>query len=451
MPRVFIRTYGCQMNERDSEQVAREFQERGYELTANERDADVILLNTCSVRDQAEQKALGNMNRLLDLKRQNPDVVLGFLGCMAQSRGQALLDRLPDLDLVVGTQRFHRVADYVGEIRRNVSGTGTRRTRVADIAEEPGSQNTIRDHVLAPQRATAFVSIMQGCNMHCTFCIVPATRGAERGRPIAEVVAEVRALAAQGVKEVTLLGQIVNFYGRHEFPVVDGKTPFVQLLEAVNAVAGIERIRFTSPHPSGFRKDLIEAIAELPKVCEHVHLPVQSGSNRVLKAMHRPYTVGQFRKIIQRLRERVPEVAVSTDIIVGFPGETEAEFRESLALAEEMQFDQVFVFRYSPRKETPAATMDGQVPEAERKRRNQELLAVVNDAIRRKFDAEVGIEREILVEGVSDRNPARMMGRTRQNRIVVFPGSERHRGGLLRVRIERSLGFSLLGDPAILG
>ncbi len=446
MPKVYIRTYGCQMNERDSEQVARQFQERGYDLTESEAEADVILLNTCSVRDQAEQKAIGNMGRLQQLKREKPGLVLGFMGCMAQSRGQDLLDRLPDVDLVVGTQRFHRVVDHV-EGMRGVNGA---RKKIFDTVEEKGSQGTIRDHVLNPNQVTAFVSIMQGCNMHCTFCIVPSTRGEERGRTILEIVAEVRGLAERGVREVTLLGQIVNFYGRHEFPVVNGMTPFVQLLEAVNEVEGIERIRFTSPHPSGFREDLIEAVARLPKVCEHVHLPVQSGSDRVLKAMHRPYTVEKFKRIVESLRSREPSIAVTTDIIVGFPGETEAEFQETLELAREVQFDQAYIFRYSPRKDTPAATMDGQLSEGEKELRNQELLAVIDDSMKRKLAADVGTEKEILVEGVSKRNDARMMGRTRQNRIVVFPGGERHQGQLMRVRIEEAIGFTLLGAPDIL-
>jgi tRNA-2-methylthio-N6-dimethylallyladenosine synthase len=450
MPKVFIKTYGCQMNERDSEQVSRQFQERGYELTQDEFQADVILLNTCSVRDQAEQKAISNMGRLRKLKREKPNLVLGFMGCMAQSRGKELLDRLPDVDLVVGTQRFHRVIDYVDQMKPGTSKE-VGRLRVADTEEELGSQSTIRDHVLETKQVTAFVSIMQGCNMHCTFCIVPSTRGEERGRPIQEVVSEVRMLAAQGVKEVTLLGQIVNFYGRHEFPVVNGKTPFVQLLEAVHEVPGIERIRFTSPHPSGFREDLIDAIASLPKVCEHVHLPLQSGSDRVLKAMHRPYTVEKYRKIVERLRSKVKNVAVTTDMIVGFPTESEAEFQETLQVARDLQFDQAFIFRYSQRKDTPAALMEGQHTEAEKERRNKELLDIVNEIIKRKLKEDVGTEQEILVEGVSKRNEARMSGRTRRNTIVAFPGNERHQGQLLKVRIEKNLGFSLIGAPDILG
>ncbi len=297
MPKFFIKTYGCQMNERDSEQVAHSLLERGYEAVANESEADVVLLNTCSVRDMADQKALGKMGMMGQLAKRRPEVVFGFLGCMAQARGDALFSGLPHLDLVVGTQKFHRVADYVEELleKKRARRMDDPRFSISDTAEEAGSQETIREQQLAPRQATAFVSIMQGCNMHCTFCIVPRTRGAERSRTIDEIVREVRELVARGVKEVTLLGQIVNLYGRHEFPTVDGKSPFVQLLEAVHAVDGLERLRFTSPHPIGFRDDLLHALAELPKLAEHVHLPLQSGSDRILKAMHRPYTAEKYR------------------------------------------------------------------------------------------------------------------------------------------------------------
>src|SRR5712691_6200830 len=285
MPKFFIKTYGCQMNERDSEQVAHSLLARGYERVAHEAEADVVLLNTCSVRDMADQKALGKMGMLGRMAKERPHVVFGFLGCMAQARGEALLKNLPHVDLVVGTQKFHRVADYVEELVAKKTARSAiapyqsdraiddLRFSIVDTAEEPGSQSTIRDQQLAPRQATAFVSIMQGCNMHCTFCIVPHTRGTERSRSIDEIVSEVRDLVAHGVKEVTLLGQIVNLYGRHEFPKCDGKSPFVQLLEAVHEIEGLKRLRFTSPHPIGFRDDLIDAISRLPKLAEHVHLP----------------------------------------------------------------------------------------------------------------------------------------------------------------------------------
>ena len=249
--------------------------ERGHTITVKEDEADVVLLNTCSVRDLAEQKALGKMGMLRTLSRDRP-VVYGFLGCMAQSRGSALLDEVPHLDLVVGTQKFHRVADYVDQAIERISTARLDDVRfsIVDVEEEANSQSTIRDHVFDGRPVTAFVSIMQGCNMHCTFCIVPYTRGHERSRPVQDIVGEVRTLVEKGIKEVTLLGQIVNLYGRHEFPSVNGKSPFVQLLEALQEVAGLERLRFTSPHPIGFRSDLIDSFGRLPKLVEHVHLPV---------------------------------------------------------------------------------------------------------------------------------------------------------------------------------
>src|SRR6266487_3872415 len=312
MPKFFIKTYGCQMNERDSEQVAHSLMARGYERAVREDEADVVLLNTCSVRDMADQKALGKMGMLGRMAKERPHVVFGFLGCMAQARGASLLKGLPHVDLIVGTQKFHRVADHVEElVAKKAARTECApyhssnramddlRFSIVDVSEEPGSQSTIREQYLAPRQATAFVSIMQGCNMHCTFCIVPQTRGAERSRSIGEIVTEVRDLVSRGVKEVTLLGQIVNLYGRHEFPKVDDKSPFVQLLEAVHKVDGLERLRFTSPHPIGFRDDLIGAISRLPKLAEHVHLPLQSGSNKILKAMHRTYTAEKYVDLVR--------------------------------------------------------------------------------------------------------------------------------------------------------
>ena len=446
VPKVFIKTYGCQMNERDSEQVAEQFQQKGYTLTQDENEADVILLNTCSVRDMAEKKAIGKMGYLRKQKQKNPKVVLGFLGCMAQSRGADLLKELPAVDLVVGTQKFHRVADHVEQIRK---ANGTREA-IVDTEVERGSQNMIRRHVLAPRQVTAFVSIMQGCNMHCAFCIVPSTRGAERSRPIADIVHECRELAYRGVKEITLLGQIVNLYGRHEFPAASGKSPFVQLLEAVHEVDGIERIRFTSPHPIGFKRDLIEAFGRLPKLCEHVHLPVQSGSNRILKSMRRSYTVEKYLEIVEMIRRQVPGAAITTDVIVGFPGETEADFRETLDLLRAVSFDQAFIFRYSPRKDTPAAAMDGQISEEEKMRRNRILLKEIDRSAEEKNGPLIGNRVEILVEGPSKTDPERMTGRTRTNKIVVFPGGERHHGQLMELRIERATTFTLYGDPAIL-
>jgi tRNA-2-methylthio-N6-dimethylallyladenosine synthase len=451
MPSVFIKTYGCQMNERDSEAVAAQLVARGYSLSPTETGADVVLLNTCSVRDMAEQKALGKMSTLagIDRKRGGKQV-LGFLGCMAQSRGGELLDKLPDVDLVLGTQKTHRTGEYLDEI---LAG---RRDKVVDTAEEAGSQSAIREHLTVanpsgPRAVTAFVSIMQGCNQHCTFCIVPFTRGEERSRPIDDIVSECRELAARGVREITLLGQIVTSYGRRLYFVREGRSAFVQLIEAVHEIEGIDRIRFTSPHPKGYGDDLVEAYGRLPKLVESAHLPVQSGSNRLLKLMHRGYTRERFLEIIAKLRAVRPEIGLSTDIIVGFPGETEEDFELTASLCREVQFDQAYLFKYSRRRDTPAAEMPDQLPEELIEERHQRLLAIINEIAMKKFEAHVGGLVEILVEGPSRRNAARYEGRTRSNKIVVFEGSERHLGQIINLRIERAGNFTLYGDPAIVG
>ena len=455
------------MNERDSEQVAHSLITRGYEQAGHESEADVVLLNTCSVRDMADQKALGKMGMLGRLAKERPHVVFGFLGCMAQARGAALLKGLPHVDLVVGTQKFHRVAEYVDELlTRKMAQSSVApyqngaiddlRFSIVDVEEEAGSQSTIRDQQLTPRQATAFVSIMQGCNMRCTFCIVPQTRGAERSRAIGEIVAEVRDLVSRGVKEVTLLGQIVNLYGRHEFPKIDNKSPFVQLLESVHEVEGLERLRFTSPHPIGFRDDLIDAISRLPKLAEHVHLPLQSGSNKILKAMHRAYSAEKYLDLVERIRRAREGVAITTDIIVGFPGETDEDYRQTRELVEEIQFDNAFIFRYSPRYDTPAAEMPDQIDEKVKEQRNQDLLEVVNKSNHQILERLVGRQVEVLCEGRSKTNRARLTGRTRTNKIVVFPLSQKRQptgesqelvGELVDVQIERANGFSLYGMP----
>jgi tRNA-2-methylthio-N6-dimethylallyladenosine synthase len=458
MPKFYIKTYGCQMNERDSEQVAHSLVSRGYEATTNESEADVVLLNTCSVRDMADQKALGKMGMMGRMSKDRPHVVFGFLGCMAQARGESLLRGMPHVDLVVGTQKFHRVADYIDEIVARKRGRAEARPSermddprfsIVDVEEEAGSQGTIREHDLTPRQATAFVSIMQGCNMHCTFCIVPQTRGAERGRTIDEIVTEVRQLVSLGVKEVTLLGQIVNLYGRHEFPKIEGKSAFVQLLEAVHEIEGLRRIRFTSPHPVGFRHDLLGAFSRLPKLVEHVHLPLQSGSNRILKAMHRTYTAEKYSDLVEQIRAARPGIAITTDVIVGFPGEDDEDYARTRDLVDQIRFDNAFIFRYSTRQNTLAATMPDQVPEEIKEARNQDLLAVVNQSVRRAHERLVGRNVEILCEGVSRTNAARLSGRTRTNKVVVFEGSDGHIGEIFDVHIERANGFSLYGAPVV--
>ena len=437
------------MNERDSEAVTAQLVAKGYSLAVDVDAADVILLNTCSVRDAAEQKALNKMKAVSGRVRKNgSNVVLGFMGCMAQSRGVELVDQLPDVDLVVGTQKFHRTADFVDDLLNG------RRDRIIDTDEEQGSEAAIREHLLngnAPKKSiTAFVSIMQGCNQYCTFCIVPYTRGRERSRTIDDIAAECRELAAGGVKEVTLLGQIVNSYGKREIGIKDGKSAFVQLIEAVHEIDGIERIRFTSPHPKGYGDDLVEAYGRLPKLVEHAHIPAQSGSNRMLKLMHRGYTRERFTELIDKLRGINPAMSIGTDIIVGFPGETEGDFEETLALCREIEFDNAFIFKYSQRRNTPAAAMPGQLPEEEIESRHARSLKLVDEIRARKLRGQIGVNLEILVEGPSRRNPARLEGRTRCNKIVVFEGTKRHVGQIMKVQITEATQTTLYGEPVAL-
>ena len=447
MPSVFIKTYGCQMNERDSEAVAAQLVAKGYSLAKSEAVADVVLLNTCSVRDFAEQKAINKMKNIVGTARsEKRDQIVGFMGCMAQSRGKELIDKLPDVDLVLGTQKFHRAAEYIDEL---LAG---RREKIVDVEAEAKSEATIREHLLngnAKTSVSAFVSIMQGCNQHCTFCIVPSTRGEERSRSIPDVVAECRELVGRGVKEITLLGQIVTSFGKRDLPVSNGRSAFVQLLDAVHEIEGLERIRFTSPHPKGYGDDLVEAYARLPKLCESAHLPLQSGSDRILKLMHRGYTREKFAGIIEKLRRARPGIGITTDIIVGFPGETEEDFEQTLSLCREVEFDNAYIFKYSPRRDTPAADMPDQVPQLIREERNHRLLELVNEIAARKYDTFIGRQVQILVEGPSRKNVARFSGRTRCNKIVLFDGGERHRGQIMDVKIERTGSFTLYGDPAV--
>jgi tRNA-2-methylthio-N6-dimethylallyladenosine synthase len=394
---------------------------------------------------------------------------------MAQSRGSELFERVPHLDLVVGTQKYHRVFDYVdrilkGRLQTRMDEVGVEMVtgrvedeiikinqdriisaRMVDTEEEEGSQNTIRDHIPREgQQATSFVSIMQGCNMRCSFCIVPDTRGKERGRPISDIVSEVKDLVGKGVKEVTLLGQIVNLYGRTEFPKVDGKSPFVQLLEAVHEIEGLERIRFTSPHPIGYRDDLVEAFTYLPKLCSHIHFPMQSGSDRILKKMRRPYKNEKFLTICEKMQAARPDLAITTDIIVGFPGETEEDFEETVACMKRIGFDNSFIFRYSKRKDTPAAEMDEQLSDKVKEERNQILLRIPEQLTTTKNAKLIGTVQQVLCEGPSKTNKKRLSGRTSQNKIVIFDGkAERMAGRLLDVRIEDSTGYTLYGTPEI--
>jgi len=439
------------MNERDSEAVAAMLRGKGYSVIENEQDADIVLLNTCSVRDQAEQKAIGKAGHLGKRKRKNPNFIIGVMGCMAQNRGEALLDSLPDLDLIIGTQKFHRVPDHLSNMIATMQGQGPRPESIVDLAEELDSQNTIKSHVDDKPQVTAFVSIMQGCNMKCSYCIVPKTRGAERARPMEDIVKEIEELAAKGTREVTLLGQIVNQYGIREFPYVDKKSPFVQLLEKVNAIEGIERIRFTSPHPVGFKQDLIDCYARLPKLCEYLHFPMQSGSDRILKAMRRPYSIERFRRIIDQIREVRPDMYISTDVIVGFPGETEEDFELTRKHFEEIGFDMAYLFKYSVRPDTTAEPLGDPVTKEQKEERNQVLLQILAKRSLQRNESLIGKVEEVLFEGPAKKGEDMFIGRTRGNRVVIVKASTRLIGQIVPVRFNRVTASTLFGELVLEG
>jgi tRNA-2-methylthio-N6-dimethylallyladenosine synthase len=444
MNRVYIKTYGCQMNERDSDAVAALLRARGYSFVDSEEDADVILINTCSVRDLSEQKALGKMGRLQKLKKKNPRLVLGIMGCMAQSRGSGLLDKLPELDLVVGTQKLHRVPEHLAEILKTKDGLGPLPAKLVDISEEADSQNAIKDHQESGS-VTSFVSIQQGCDMNCAFCIVPHVRGDERSRPMEEILEEIRGLAVSGSREITLLGQIVTSYGRGLENFKDKKSPFVQLLERLEEIEGIKRVRFTSPHPRGFKEDLVGCFGRLEKLCESVHLPMQSGSDRILRLMNRPYGRDRYYDIVQSLRARVPDIYLSTDIIVGFPGETDEDFEATRELFDRVGYDMAFIFKYSKRSGTPAAQMKDQVSDEVKEMRNQALLDILHKSSLRRGESLLDTTQEVLVEGWA-RKGGKLMGRNRGGRKVFFKGDGGLIGQLVNVKIDKATVAVLEGN-----
>jgi len=439
------------MNERDSEAVAAMLRGKGYSIVDNEQEADVVLLNTCSVRDQAEQKAIGKAGHLAKRKRKDPNFIIGVMGCMAQNRGSELLDRLPDLDLIIGTQKFHRVPDHLSNLIATMQGQGPRPHSIVDLEEEADSQNTIKSHTSDTLQVTAFVSIMQGCNMKCSYCIVPKTRGAERARPMGEIITEIKELAANGTREVTLLGQIVNQYGIREFPFVDQKSPFVQLLEKVHEIEGIDRIRFTSPHPVGFKDDLIECYGRLPKLVEYLHFPMQSGSNHILKAMRRPYSIEKFREIIGKLRTVRPDMYISTDIIVGFPGETEADFELTRRHFEEIGFDMAYLFKYSVRPDTTAEPLGDPVTKEQKEERNQILLDILAKQSLARNETLIGTVENVLFEGPAKKGDHMFLGRTPGNRVVLVKASPRLIGQIVPVRFNRATASTLFGELVLEG
>jgi tRNA-2-methylthio-N6-dimethylallyladenosine synthase len=436
MAKLHLITYGCQMNEYDSERVAGLLRERQYELTDDASAADVILLNTCAIREKAEDKVFSKLGELKRLKATRPEVVIGVMGCMAQLQQATIFRRAPQVDLVFGSAAIARVGDLVERARREGRP-------VLETGEAPLVKITAKPPTA--DRLKAFVTVMEGCEKHCTFCVVPRTRGRERSHPPAAIVAEVEELVAGGCREVTLLGQTVNAYGRDLTPPTD----LAELLTRVSDVAGLERIRFTTSNPYNLTPRLIRAMREVPKVCEWFHLPLQSGSDAVLERMNRGYTRAHYLDLIAALRDAEPAMAFSTDIIVGFPGETEADFEATVEMIERVGYDNVFVFRYSRRPGTPAATMPEQVADDVKADRNRRLLEVVERVSGERSARLAGRTMEVLVDGVSRRNPGELAGRTRCNRVVNFDGQGQVAvGDIVHVRVTDALPHSLRGTLA---
>jgi tRNA-2-methylthio-N6-dimethylallyladenosine synthase len=436
MAKLHLITYGCQMNEYDSERVAGLLGKQQYQLTDREDEADLILINTCAIREKAEEKVFSRLGRLRGLKQKNPDLIIGLMGCMAQLQQGAILERAPGVDLVFGSPAIARVGELVERAKRE-------RRPLLETGEGPLTKLT--STIPRPDPLKAFVTVMEGCDKHCAFCVVPLTRGRERSHTPESILGEVRGLAEQGYREVTLLGQNVNAYGKDLTPPTD----LADLIERVNDVDGIERIRFTTSNPVNLTSRLIRALRDVPKACEYLHLPLQSGSDRVLERMNRGYTRGRYLELIAELRQTVPGIALSTDLIVGFPGESEEDFEATVEMVEEVGYDSLFAFRYSPRPRTPAAGFPDQVPEADKTRRLSRLLEVANTVGARKNAALLGREVEVLVDGVSKKDSRLLSGRTRCNRVVNFDGRGRRlHGELVRVRITQAMPHSLKGSLA---
>ncbi|KPK31783.1 MAG: (dimethylallyl)adenosine tRNA methylthiotransferase [Betaproteobacteria bacterium SG8_40] len=440
MKKVYIRTFGCQMNEYDSDKMADILgSANAYEKTDDPEQADVILFNTCSVREKAQEKVFSDLGRVRHLKQDKPDLIIGVGGCVASQEGDAIVARAPFVDVVFGPQTLHRLPQLIEARRKD----GRAQVDISFPEVE-------KFDALPPARVegcTAFVSIMEGCSKYCSFCVVPYTRGEEVSRPFDDVLTDVAELASQGVREITLLGQNVNAYLG---PMEDGEiADFALLLEYVAEIPGIERLRYTTSHPREFSQRLIDAYAQLPKLVDHVHLPVQSGSDRILAAMKRGYTAEQYKSIIRRLRDARPGVCIASDFIVGFPGETDADFEDTMKLVNDVGFDASFSFMYSPRPGTPAASLPDQVPLQVKQSRLARLQARLNELERSVNQSMVGSVQAVLVEGASKKDDSELAGRTSNNRVVNFRGPSRLRGQIIDIRITGALAHSLRGEVLI--
>ncbi len=438
--RYHISTFGCQMNKADSERMAGILDNMGLISSEDPNEANIILYNTCTIRDNAEQKVYSYLGRQAKRKHQQPDLTLIVAGCVAQQEGEALLRRVPELDLVMGPQHANRLQDLLEQVFNGNQVVATEPIHIVEDITKPRRDSKI----------TAWVNIIYGCNEHCTYCVVPSVRGVEQSRYPEAIRAEMEELGRQGYPEITLLGQNIDAYGR-DLPGVTtegrNKHTFTDLLYYVHDVLGVERIRFATSHPRYFTERLIKACAELPKVCEHFHIPFQSGDNELLKAMARGYTHEKYRRIIDKIRELMPDASISADAIVGFPGETEAQFENTLKLVEDIGFDQLNTAAYSPRPGTPAALWENQVSEEAKADRLQRLNHLVGVKAGERSQRYMGRIEEILVEDTNPKNSAQVMGRTRGNRLTFFEGDINElKGKLVKVKITEVRPFSLTGE-----
>jgi len=432
----YLETFGCQMNVVDSERIVALLAEIGYEQTEEPDQAGLVLLNTCAVRDKAVRKAYGHLGCFKPLKERNPSLIIGMGGCIAQQEGKQLLEEFPYLDLVFGTHNVHRLPEMVQQVadkrvRCEETDFLDRETRLQLFPSRTGQE-----------AFTRFVTVMQGCDNFCSYCVVPYVRGREISRPSSEVLEEIRDLASQGVREITLIGQNVNSYGNKE----EGELSFAELLEQVNAVDGIDRIRFTTSHPKDLSNELIDCFGRLDKLCKHLHLPVQCGSDNILKAMNRGYTRERYLEIVSRLHQVCPEIRLSSDIIVGFPGETEDDFSETMSLLEAVRYTEIYSFIYSPRKGTTAADIKDEFTAEAKQIRFNRMLDLQQEISRQTWEADVGTVQEILVEGASKVGDGQMFGRSTWNRIVNFSGPAELAGKLVKVKITKAFRNSLLGE-----
>ena len=438
MKRYHVTTFGCQMNAHDSERIKGLLEDLGLGEAVSQDDADVLVFNTCTIREKPDTRLAAHLGNAKALKDRDPERIVAVGGCYAEAQRDRIFELYPFVDVAFGPGSISHLRDWVGAgghgVPRSRFGTGEERTFAAELPS------------LRERSFQAWVQVSMGCNSVCSYCIVPRVRGREVSRRPGEILAEVTALARNGVKEVTLLGQNVNSWGRDLLPEV--KTEFGELLRAVDAVPGIERIRFTSPHPKDFRAPVIEAMAECPAVCEHAHLPVQSGSSAVLKRMRRTYTRERYLALVARMRDAFPDLALTTDIIVGFPAESEDDFRETISLAEEVRFDGAFTFIYSPRSGTEAATRPDQVPDELKHDRLERLVDVVQRLAAERNEERIGTVEEVLVEGPSRTDGELLRGRTRRNTTVNFAGSAQP-GDVVDVRISGSSSTTLRGEQAL--